>query len=248
MRKPKGAAHHRADAMLIGAAFVVLAGVCSALAINHYTDGFTRRDDAPRIVLTQTESMTPDSAQCLAEAMYYEARGEGVVGEMAIAEVVLHRTKERDYPGTVCDVVHEKRVVDGRTSCQFSFACDDALEPPRDHSRWRESRALAMDIISGKLPLANNTGSAIAYHSVKVEPCWSSKMQVTARIGNHVFYRALPRNAVAQKSDDAADAITGKETPFTATLPAENEWRSLETPSEEVQSEIEVPGAVRQGA
>src|SRR5215831_13618645 len=73
---------------------------------------------------TRYESMRrPSEAGCLAEAMYYEARGEGVEGQEAVAEVVLERTRDGNYPRTICAVVHEG-VMPGRRDCQFSYACD----------------------------------------------------------------------------------------------------------------------------
>jgi spore germination cell wall hydrolase CwlJ-like protein len=131
---------------------------------------------------------------CLAEVMYYEARGEGVAGEKAVAEVVLQRTKDRNFPHTICGVVHDG-VQDGRRDCQFSFACNGSVDRPKEPGTWRHVQVLAEKIVSGTVKLANQTGHAIAFHNAGITPAWADTMQKTAQIGNHVFYRWAPRPA-----------------------------------------------------
>jgi spore germination cell wall hydrolase CwlJ-like protein len=129
---------------------------------------------------------------CLAEVMYYEARGEGVAGQKAVAEVVLQRTKDRNFPHTICGVVHEGVQI-GRRDCQFSFACDGSANKPRERTSWRQVRLLAENIVAGTVKLANQTGHAVAFHNAGVSPVWADTMLKTAQIGNHVFYRWAPR-------------------------------------------------------
>jgi spore germination cell wall hydrolase CwlJ-like protein len=125
--------------------------------------------------------------------MYYEARGEGVDGQKAVAEVVLQRTRNRNYGNTVCSVVYEG-IEPGRLDCQFSFACDGSRDRAKEAVIWQETKLLAEKIMTGQAKLAGLTGQAVAYHSVDVTPFWSSSMYRTAQIGNHVFYRFAPRN------------------------------------------------------
>jgi len=129
-----------------------------------------------------------EEASCLADAMYYEARGEGLRGEKAIAEVIVHRSQRSGFPHTICGVVHQGE----GEACQFSFVCDGAMGRPKDTADWSRAVRLATRILSGSLPLMNATDGAIAFHAASVQPDWPGMVQTT-RIGNHVFYRRPAR-------------------------------------------------------
>ncbi len=133
-------------------------------------------------------------SRCLADAMYHEARGEGVEGQMAVAEVVLERTQNVNYRGTICAVVYAG-LEPGRLDCQFSFACDGALRRSKEEPEWSRTNMLANQIILGRIKLRGHTRRAIAYHSVDVNPFWAKNMIKTAQIGNHLFYRFSPQRA-----------------------------------------------------
>jgi hypothetical protein len=130
--------------------------------------------------------------KCLAEAMYYEARGEGLDGEKAIAEVVFHRMHSRGYPHSICGVVYQ-RAAAGH-GCQFSFTCDGALDEAKASGSWTRAKRLAGKILTGLVTLGDETENAIAFHAVDVQPGWGDRLVKTIQIGNHIFYRAAPRN------------------------------------------------------
>lgn len=129
--------------------------------------------------------------RCLAEAMYYEARGEGVEGQMAIAEVVFHRLHHRGYPGSICGVVYQGVSDDG--GCQFSFVCNGEMLRRKSLADWARAKLLAAKILSGSAHLGNLTDGATSFHAIDVEPDWSSNLERTVQIGNHIFYKPLPR-------------------------------------------------------
>jgi spore germination cell wall hydrolase CwlJ-like protein len=129
--------------------------------------------------------------RCLAEAMYYEARGEGVAGQKAIAEVIFHRTHRRNYPGSICGVVYQG--VADAPACQFSFACNGEMNRPKIAAEWKRARLLAAKILSGYMILGNVTGGATSFHAVDVDPDWAGSLERTVQIGNHIFYKPLPR-------------------------------------------------------
>ncbi len=129
--------------------------------------------------------------RCLAEAMYYEARGEGPDGEKAIAEVVFHRMRAAGFPHSICGVVYQ-RAATGR-GCQFSFTCNGQMENPKTSGAWARARRLAGRILTGLVQLGDMTEDAIAFHAVAVQPGWGDHLIRTIQIGNHVFYRAAPR-------------------------------------------------------
>lgn len=130
--------------------------------------------------------------KCLAEAMYYEARGEGLDGEKAIAEVVFHRMHSHNYPHSICGVVYQ-RAAAGH-GCQFSFTCNGELQEAKAPGAWSRAKRLAGKILTGLVTLGDETENAIAFHAVDVQPDWGDHLVKTIQIGNHIFYRALPRN------------------------------------------------------
>ena len=128
--------------------------------------------------------------RCLSEVLYYEARGEGRVGQQAIAEVVFHRMNNGNYGHSICAVVYEGA---GHPGCQFSFTCIGELAHARQSEAWQESEALAAEILTGEVQLRNATGGATNFHAVSVSPDWAPTLEKTTQIGNHVFYRGGSR-------------------------------------------------------
>ena len=131
--------------------------------------------------------------KCLAEAIYFEARGENVVGQYAVAEVILNRVDQKQFPNSVCEVVSE-----GATklnSCQFSYNCDGKPEYINDLKSYKRILKLADMFYAGTARLL--TGGATFYHSQDVSPSWIAKLKKTREIGRHIFYKIESR--VAQK-------------------------------------------------
>lgn len=124
--------------------------------------------------------------QCLAEAIYFESRGEPLAGQIAVAEVVLNRVDDARFPNTICGVTNQG-VGSGR-GCQFSYACDgrsDAMTSPLPRER---SKKLASLMLAGRARTV--TGGATYFHTHAVRPSWSRRFSRTTSIGHHVFYRA----------------------------------------------------------
>ena len=124
--------------------------------------------------------------QCLATGIYFEARGESVKGQAAVAQVILNRVRNPAYPKTICGVVYQNE--DWRNRCQFSFACDNIKDRVNSQYHWRMAREVAMAVTAGKIWLPQ-VGSATHYHAVYVRPKWAKTMEKVGRIGLHVFYR-----------------------------------------------------------
>ncbi|WP_454848373.1 cell wall hydrolase [Rhizobium binxianense] len=124
--------------------------------------------------------------QCLASGIYFEARGELVKGQAAVAQVILNRVRNPAYPKTICGVVYQNE--DWRNRCQFSFACDNIKDRVNSQYHWRVAREVAMAVTAGKIWLPQ-VGSATHYHAVYVRPKWARTMEKVGRIGLHVFYR-----------------------------------------------------------
>jgi spore germination cell wall hydrolase CwlJ-like protein len=120
--------------------------------------------------------------QCLTEALYFEARGESLEGQIAVAEVILNRVDSKLYPRSVCGVVKQR----GGGGCQFSYVCDG-----RTRMREKGAADLAGRIARAMLDHAPRllTDGATHFHTRGVRPGWSRKFSHTASIGAHLFYR-----------------------------------------------------------
>lgn len=194
-------AWRRADRAVIGALVLMIGTGVAYIASTPYTDripGDTAKIEITQPTKLQTVAVKPAPSEvamaqllaerrCLAQAMYYEARGEGVRGQMAVAEVVFHRMRSRIYPATICGVVFQG--AQEKVACQFSFVCNGDMDKPRSQHAWAESRLLAAKIMTGAVPLGDITDDATNYHAVSVDPAWAGHLIRTVQIGNHIFYR-----------------------------------------------------------
>jgi len=124
---------------------------------------------------------------CLAEAVYYEARGESLDGQRAVAEVVIRRSQDARYPRTICGVVYQD--AGRRNRCQFSFACDGKSGGRRDHLAWQRAEDVADYELTGAGRGEDVTYGATHFHTLNVRPSWSRRFLRTVQIGQHVFYR-----------------------------------------------------------
>jgi spore germination cell wall hydrolase CwlJ-like protein len=126
--------------------------------------------------------------QCLAENIYFEARGEPLEGQYAVAEVTLNRTRAEHFPHTICAVVHQFRwdVSRHRVVADFSWTELGALSP-EDGPAWKRAMTVANAVYDDTHdPIAPG---ALFYHSTKVRPGWAHNRTAIATIGNHIFYR-----------------------------------------------------------
>lgn len=123
-----------------------------------------------------------EQKQCMALNMYWEARGEGSQGMIAVGWTVLNRMRSRRFPSTPCDVVYQGGQ---RRGCEFSWWCDGRSDRPRDARSWRLAQHLAEQVLMA--PPRDPTGGALYYHATSVRPGWTHAQ--TTRIGQHVFYR-----------------------------------------------------------
>jgi hypothetical protein len=121
--------------------------------------------------------------ECLSKAIYFEARGETLRGQFAVAEVILNRVDSPDYPGSICGVVEQR----GGGGCQFSYVCDGRADRMRDpEAMWRAER-IAAAMMNGA-PRALTMG-ATHFHTRQVRPGWARRFPQTAAIGAHLFYK-----------------------------------------------------------
>ncbi|MDJ0827147.1 MAG: cell wall hydrolase [Rhodobacter sp.] len=125
------------------------------------------------------------SWRCLAEALYFEARGESVRGQFAVAEVILNRVDSGRFPNSVCGVIRQG--TGKRYQCQFTYTCDghaEKIHEPAAYTRVGKVARLMLDGAERRL-----TSGATHYHTKAVSPRWSRTFPRTATIGVHHFYR-----------------------------------------------------------
>jgi len=118
------------------------------------------------------------AAACLSLALYHEARGEPLQGQLMAARVIMNRMQSPRWPSSMCGVITQDR--------QFSFYRKDNTPKPRDEVAWAKAQKLATDIINDPNILPYST--ADHYHTVDVHPVWRRKLHRVARIGRHVFW------------------------------------------------------------
>ena len=126
----------------------------------------------------------PRELECLTQAVYYEARGEGPSGQAAVAQVVLNRVRHPAFPKSVCAVVFQR--ANGR-GCQFSFACDGSLNGAHERLAWSRAQRIASRALAGAVMA--DVGNATHFHTTAVAPQWGPHLLRVAQVGLHVFYR-----------------------------------------------------------
>ncbi len=125
--------------------------------------------------------------KCLADAIYFEARGEPFTGQEAVAQVVMNRVFSGYYPHDVCGVVFQN--ADRHLACQFTFACEGKdLSQIDEPDMWEQAKEIAKKMLDGKIWLAD-IGHATHYHAYWVHPSWVHEMVRLYRLGVHTFYR-----------------------------------------------------------
>jgi hypothetical protein len=129
---------------------------------------------------------TAKEQKCLAQGIYFEARGESEEGQAAVAQVILNRVRNPAYPDTICEVVYQDQR--HRHACQFSFACDGRSEVIAEQKQWATAKRIARDVTEGRIWIAE-VGDSTHYHARYVRPGWGRRMIKVDRIGAHIFYR-----------------------------------------------------------
>lgn len=121
---------------------------------------------------------------CLTQAIYFEARDQPLLGQYAVAEVVMNRVASDAFPDTVCEVTHEDRGK-GARDCQFSYECDGKPEVMHETAARRQAERIAYIVGSG---VTDVVGAAEYFHSDYVTPRWSRSFTMIRKIGSHLFY------------------------------------------------------------
>ncbi len=183
--------------------------------------------------------------KCLADAVYFEARGEPFRGQEAVAQVVMNRVFSGYYPRSVCGVVFQN--ANRHLACQFTFACEGKnLSRIDEPDMWTQAKRIAKDMLDGKIWLTQ-VGHATHYHAYWVHPSWVHEMAKLYKLGVHTFYR--PRawgdgsNAPVWSPAAAANESGAAAKPQTVNVPEAAAGRRPGDSQEEAKREAASPGA-----
>jgi N-acetylmuramoyl-L-alanine amidase len=162
---------YRLDKVALGTALVlgVVVGALAAAA----SAVFSQRD-AQALAAREFHAR---NIECLALNVYYEARGESLAGQYAVAEVTMNRKASLGYPKTVCEVVYQKGA--------FSWTAESVYAP--GGAEWRRAVKVAEEVYYQRRAPA--LPGVLHYHATYARPAWAKERERVARIGRHVFYR-----------------------------------------------------------
>lgn len=157
--------------------------VVQALPAAETGDEETNTPDADSLQQLVSQQETPDDMsrdmRCLAGAIYFEARGESLEGQLAVGRVIVNRTKSGRFPTSYCGVVYQPS--------QFSFIRGRSMPAVRENSpSWQEAVAIAQIAEDGAWK--SKAKGALFFHAKRVSPRWS-KLTKLAQVDNHIFYR-----------------------------------------------------------
>ena len=186
----------------------ILLGLCYVFYNIFFRDN--SEIDNQKIVI-RTNSVTPipvedpffknNEITCLAKNMYFEARSEGIAGVVATTQVVYNRVNSKEYPNTICEVIEQAKISQWwlkekgivkpiKNKCQFSWFCDGYSDEPKDDKTYSELFELAEQFINGEHEgMIDITGGALWYHADYVHPRWANHLEVTTKVGRHIFYK-----------------------------------------------------------
>lgn len=122
-----------------------------------------------------------DQANCIAVAVYHEARGESLEGQLAVAKVIINRAASGAYPATWCGVVKQP--------WQFSFVRNGRFPSVNESSaEWRKALGVTRLAVANAVPTV--PGDCLWYHADYVAPKWRNNLRRVEQIGTHIFYRS----------------------------------------------------------
>lgn len=127
-----------------------------------------------------------EEQKCLATGIYFEARGESLRGQAAVAQVILNRVRNPAYPKSICGVVYQNKRM--RNACQFSFACDNIKDRITSPGAYRTAEDVGLAVTAGKIFLPE-VASSTHYYADYVSPRWARAMEKMKKIGRHIFFR-----------------------------------------------------------
>ena len=132
--------------------------------------------------------------------MYFEARNQGLAGQLAVSLVVMNRVNDDRFPDTICGVIEEGpiskwwlkekgKIVPIKNRCQFSWFCDGKSDEPKEKKVFSKMLDISTDLVYGDIQLVDFTEGATHYHADYVYPAWRKTKTKTVEVADHIFYR-----------------------------------------------------------
>ena len=180
-----------------------------SVAAKGVVTGEGQRPQSPAERLGLSGAARAKAEKCLANAVYFEARGEPVRGQIAVAQVVMNRVFSPFYPNGVCGVVYQN--ANRHLACQFTFACDGVPDVVTEPDAWLRAKRIARDMLDGKLWMPE-VAKATHYHAYWVHPDWVAEMHKISKLGVHTFYRPRAWGSGADEPSWSDPDTTTKDT------------------------------------
>jgi N-acetylmuramoyl-L-alanine amidase len=168
----------------------------SAIAATWGYDPFPEKVD--RIVAPDSEAEAEldrkleheKQYKCMVTNLWFEARGQPLIGMYAVAWVVKNRMENKNFPKTICSVVTSR----SSSACAFSWYCDGKSDQPvlrnkMDRVAMQKIMKVAKEFSTGTVTLPDITEGALYFHAIQVDPSWSAVYNQTVVINNHRYYR-----------------------------------------------------------
>ena len=148
----------------------------------------------------EVKDFREQEAQCLAKNMYYEARNQGLAGQLAVSLVVMNRVNDDRFPNTICGVIEEGpiskwwlkekgKIVPIKNRCQFSWFCDGKSDEPKEKKVFSKMLDFSKSLVYDDIQIVDFTEGATHYHADYVYPAWRKTKTKTVEVADHIFYR-----------------------------------------------------------
>lgn len=132
---------------------------------------------------------------CMAQNIYFESANQSFAGRLAVANVVMNRVDDLQFPNKVCDVIYQSKTrinwkgneVPIRNKCQFSWYCDGLSDEPVDSATWIKSLYIADLVLTGVYK--DITEGSLWYHANYIYPYWADELEYVTQIEDHIFYK-----------------------------------------------------------
>jgi spore germination cell wall hydrolase CwlJ-like protein len=183
---------------------VLLLGVMITSTANRYTLVETTEEITPEVKVAKV--VDPKQLACLAKNIYFEAGGEPLLGQAAVARVVMNRIRH-GFGSNPCSVIYQSTVVNKETDegemqkvklCQFSWVCEGKSDPNTKSPRYQQAKQVAYDVLAHDAYADVVPKSTLFFHSVSVAPGWAYNK--VKKIGNHIFYSKEKKKVAREKS------------------------------------------------
>jgi len=149
--------------------------------------------DQPSRIWALPHPVTPKETECLALNIYFEARSESPQAQYAVAEVVLYRVMNVNFPDTICGVVKDgvysswDESMPRKWKCSFTWFCDRKSDIPRDQTAFEVAKYITNDVLNNPV-YEPELDYALFYHAYTVDPYWRPYKTFVGKIGAHLFY------------------------------------------------------------